>query len=148
MYFLLALCLQATYDNLRSRFFYPLGNVLLLSALKSVNICNYLSIPQVTAGLFGGKKKKNEDGSTVSDKIWRIKLTKSWLVGLNLLHWSERLSCFTHPYGPLYFNVTLTMQNPCRCKCMSFCVYVLAYDYICLFAYVYEYMQHVWVVRS
>lgn len=42
----------------------------------------------------------------------------------------------------------LTMQNLCRCKCMSFCVYALAYDYICLFAYVYEYMQHMWVVRS
>lgn len=88
MYFLLALCLQAMYDNLRSRFFYPLVNVLLLSALKSVNICNCLSIPQVTAGLFGEKERKNnnEDGNTVSDKVWRIKMTKSRLMGLNLLH--------------------------------------------------------------
>lgn len=31
----------------------------------------------------------------------------------------------------------LTTQNPCTCKCMSFCVYALAYDYTCLFAYVY-----------
>lgn len=132
MYFLLAFCLPATYDNLRSRAFYPLGNVLLLSALKSVNICNYLSIPQVTAGLL--EKKKKEDGSTVSDKMWRIKMTKSRLVGLNLLHWSKRLSCFIHLSGSLYFNVMLTTQNPCRCKCMSFCVYALACDYICLFA--------------
>lgn len=31
---------------------------------------------------------------------------------------------------------------------MSFCVYGLTYDHICLFAYVSEYMQHMWVVRS
>jgi len=43
--------------QLEEQVFYPLGNVLLLSAFKSVNICNYLSIPQVTAGLFGEKKK-------------------------------------------------------------------------------------------
>lgn len=31
---------------------------------------------------------------------------------------------------------------------MSLCVYAHTYDHICLFAYVYEYMQQVWVVRS
>lgn len=143
MYFLLALCLQAMYDNLRSRGFYPLGNVLLLSTLKSVNICNYLSTPQVTAGLFG--EKKNEDGSTISDKIWR-KDNKKQASGLKFP--AQISNTFLFYTSPLYLIVTLTTQNLSRCKCMSFCVYALTYDHICLFAFVYEYMQHVWVVTS
>lgn len=126
------------HDNLRSREFYPLGDVLLFSTLKSVNICNYLSTPHVTAGLFG--EKKNEDGSTISDKIWR-KDNKKQAGGFKSP--AQILKTFLFYRSPLYLIIMLTMQNLYRCKCMSFCAYALTYDHIGLFAYVYEYMQHV-----
>lgn len=106
MYFLLALCLQAMYDNLRSREFYPLGNVLLLSTLKPVNICNYLSTPQVTAGLFREKRMK-----MAAQFLARFveKITKKQAGGLKSP--AQISKTFLFYTSLLYLIVILTMQN-------------------------------------
>lgn len=132
MYFLLALCLQAMYDNLRSREFYPLGNVLLFSTLKSVNICNYLSTPQVTAGLFGEKRMK-----MAAQFLTRFaeKITKSRLVGLNPLHRSQRVSCFIQVLCTLLLCLlckTYIGASVCLSVCMHSYMTTFAYLHICM----------------
>jgi len=121
----------------RTLFLFPPGDVLLLSALKPVNICNYLSIPQVSTGLL---KQKNEDGSTGLDNIWITEMTKCRLVSFNPVHWYIRLI--------LYSLMLCLLHKTYAGTSVCFCVYALIYDCIFLFAYVYEYMQHVWAVRS
>lgn len=133
MYFLLSLCLQAMCDNLRSREFYPLGNVSLLSTLKSVNICNYLSTPQVTAGLFGEKKRMKMAAKFLTR--FGEKITKSRLVGLSPLHRSQRLSCFIYVLCTLLLCLlckTYIGASVCLSVCMDSHMTTFAYLHTCL----------------